>query len=112
MTRLIDDALVEKALRTLSTTAQETAAARAIRVRAEFRRKRVRAQLILQSNERSAELRAAFAEASDAYQEVCEAEVEAVERDEALRAERNDAAVILEVFRTEAANARAGSNFR
>ena len=110
--RLITDEMVEAALRILSTTAEQTAAARAIRLRAEFRRKRVRARIIRDSQEKSAAAREAFAEAANEYAEACEAEVKAVEQDEYLRAERNDAAVILEAWRSEEASNRAGNNFR
>lgn len=109
---LITDNMVETALRTLATTAKETAAARAIRLRAEFRRKRVRAQLLLRSGERTSEARSAWAESQDDYERACQAEVDAVENDERLRAERSDAAIIIEAWRTEQASNRAGSNFR
>jgi hypothetical protein len=110
--RLITHEMVEQALHVLSTTAEQTAAARAIRLRAEFRRKRVRARLIAESNEKSAAARDAYAEASDAYAIACEEEAKAVEQDEFLRASRNDAAVILESWRTEEASHRAGASFK
>lgn len=109
---LITDEMVETALRTLATTAQETAAARAIRLRAEFRRKRVRARLLLASNEKTSEARVAWAESQDDYRSACDDEADAVERDERLRAERSDAAIIIEAWRTEQASNRAGSNFK
>lgn len=112
MMRLITDEMIEDALRTLATTAEKTAAARAARLRAEFRRKQVRASLILASEHKTAELRAAEAESHPHYLQACEDESRALEIDEKLRAERNDAAILIEAWRTEKASNRAGSNFR
>lgn len=112
MTRLISDAMMEAALDYLATASDHISAARAKRLRAEFRRKRVRAKLILQSNERSGILREAWAEAHELYFEACEEEVMATEADEKAREERNNANVIVEAWRTENANRRAGDQFR
>lgn len=112
MTRLVTDAMVEEALNYLATSSSHIAAARAIRLRAEFKRKRVRAKLILESNQSSAVAREAWAEAHSLYHEACEEEVRAVEADEHARAERNKADTILEVYRTEEATHRAGQQFR
>ena len=81
-------------------------------LRAEFKRKRVRAKLILESNQPSAIAREAWAEAHSLYHEACEEEVRAVEADERARAERNKADTILEVYRTQEATLRAGQNFK
>ena len=110
--RLIPDSLVSQALETLATTAEATAAARAIRLRAEFRRKTVRAGLVLKAEEKTADGRAAWAESHISYIKACEDEVEATERDELLRAQRNDAATVIEAWRTEQASQRAGSSFK
>jgi hypothetical protein len=112
MSRLISDDLVDQALHTISTTAEATAAARAIRLRCEFRRKTVRARLIRQSNEKTAELRSAYAESDGEYLDACREECEAVERDEFLRASRNDAATIISAWQTEESSRRAGGDFR
>ena len=104
--------MVEEALNYLATSSDHGAAARAMRLRAEFKRKRVRAKLILESNQPSAIAREAWAEAHALYHEACEEEVRAVEADEQARAERNKAETIIEAWRTQNANQRAGSQFR
>jgi hypothetical protein len=104
--------MVEEALNYLSVSSDHISAARAIRLRAEFKRKRVRAKLILESNQPSATMREAWAEAHALYCEACEEEVRAVEADEHARSERNRADTILEVYRTEEATRRAGSGFK
>lgn len=112
MTRLVTDDMLEAAIQYLAKSSELIAAARANRLRAEHKRKRLRAKLILQSEERSATMREAWAEASEPYAQVCEEEALAVEADEFHRNERNKADVIIEAWRTENANHRAGSNFR
>ena len=112
MSRLVTDAMVEEALNYLSVSSDHIAAARAMRLRAEFKRKRVRAKLILESNQSSAIMREAWAEAHSLYYEACEDEVKAVEADEHARSERNKAETVIEAWRTENANQRAGSQFR
>lgn len=112
MTRLVTDEMVEEALRYLASSSDYIAAARAMRLRAEFKRKRVRAKLIMESNQPSAIAREAWAEAHDLYGKACEEEVKAVEADEHARAERNKAETIIETYRTEEATRRAGSNLR
>jgi hypothetical protein len=111
VSRLVTDEMVEEALNYLATSSSHIAAARAIRLRAEFKRKRVRAKLILESNQSSAIAREAWAEAHSLYHEACEEEVRAVEADENARAERNKADTIISTFRTEEATRRAGSDF-
>ena len=112
MSRLVTDEMMEEALNYLATSSQIIASARAIRLRAEFKRKRVRAKLILESNATSAIMREAWAESHPVYFEACEEEVKAVEADELARAERNKADTIIETYRTEEATRRAGAGFR
>lgn len=112
MTRLVTDEMVEEALNYLATSSDHIAAARAMRLRAEFKRKRVRAKLILESNQPSAVAREAWAEAHSLYHEACEEEVRAVEADEHARAERNKAETIIETYRTEEATRRAGQQLK
>jgi len=112
VTRLVTDEMVEEALNYLSVSSDHIAAARAMRLRAEFKRKRVRAKLILESNQPSATMREAWAEAHSLYHQACEEEVEAVEVDERARSERNKAETVIEAWRTENANQRAGQQFR
>lgn len=110
--RLVTDEMMEEALQYLATSSDHVAAARANRLRAEFKRKRVRAKLILESNQPSAIMREAWAEAHQLYFEACEEEVKATEADEFARSMRNKAETIIETFRTEEATHRAGSSFR
>ena len=112
MSRLVTDEMMEEALNYLATSSESIALARAKRLRAEFKRKRVRAKLILESNQSSAIAREAWAEAHQLYHEACEEEVTAVEADEYARSERNKADTIIETYRTEEATRRAGQNFR
>ena len=110
--RLVTDEMMEEALNYLATSSEHIAAARANRIRAEFKRKRIRAKLILESNQPSAIAREAWAEAHQLYHEACEEEVAAVEADEYARSMRNKADTIIETYRTEEATRRAGQNFR
>ena len=109
---LISDEWIEDALGYLATATDQTAAARAQRVRAEFNRKRTRAMLMLRSPESSAAMREAWAESHSEYAEACEQEASAVEADEWHRAQRNKADTIIEAWRTEQASHRAGSKFQ
>jgi hypothetical protein len=109
---LISDEKVEAALDFLATSSDEIAAARAQRLRAEFKRKRIRAELIRKANESTVGAREAWAESHPEYAAACEEECLAVERDEYLRDRRNGADVILDAWRTQQANARSGSQFR
>jgi hypothetical protein len=111
-TRLISDEWIEDALNYLATSSEQTAAARANRVRAEFNRKQTRARLILRSPESSVAMRDAWAEAHSDYASACEEEVIAVEADEWHRAQRNKCDAIIEAYRTEQASLRAGSKFQ
>lgn len=112
MSRLISDDKIEAALQFLATTSEDIAAARAMRLRCEFRRKRTRAELIRKANESNAQMRDAWAESHPDYAAACEAECLAVERDEFLRDRRNGADAVIEAWRSEQANARAGGNLR
>jgi len=112
MSRLISDDKIEAALTFLATSSEDIAAARAQRLRAEFRRKRVRADLIRKANEPNAQMREAWAESHPEYEKACEDECLAVERDEFLRDRRNGADSVVSAWQTEQATARAGSSFR
>jgi hypothetical protein len=109
---MISDEKLEAALRYLAETDREAAGARAQRLRAEFARERLRARLTLASNETSDTKRRAWAETQPEYEEACDAEAGAVEEDEFLRNKRNTANVIVEAWRSENANRRAGSSFK
>ena len=112
MAKLITDEMIEAALNFLATASEPTAASRAQRLRKEFARKRVRAKLILQSDEKTAGMREAWAEAHPMYEKACEEEVDAVEVDEFYRCERNKADAIIEAYRTQEASLRAGISFK
>ena len=111
-TRLISDEWIEEALNYLATASDQTAAARANRVRAEFNRKQIRARLILSSPESSVAMRDAWAESHRDYATACDEEVAAIEADEWHRAQRNKCDAIIEAYRTEQASLRAGSKFQ
>ena len=78
---LVTDDMVSAALTYLSTSTMDSAKAKADRVMAEHNRKRVRARLILDSEQTTAGLREADAEASQWYLEACQQERDAVERE-------------------------------
>ena len=109
---LVTDDMVSAALNYLSTSTMDSAKAKADRVMAEHNRKRVRAQLILDSEQTTAGLREADAEASQWYLEACQQERDAVERDEYHRAARIKADAIIEAWRTESANVRIAEKVR
>jgi hypothetical protein len=109
---MISDDKLEAALRYLADTDEQAAGARAQRLRAEFARERLRARLTLESNETSDTKRRAWAECQPAYAEACEYAAATVGDDEFLRNKRNTANVIVEAWRSENANRRAGSSFK
>jgi hypothetical protein len=112
MTKFITDQMMEEALDFLAMSSEHLAQARANRVRAEHARKRVRANLILNSLEKSVVLREADAETDQRYAEAVDAECEMIRLDEYYRAERNRCDAIIEAWRSEQANARAGQKFQ
>jgi len=112
MTKFITDEMMEEALTFLATSSEQLAEARANRVRAEHARKRIRANLILQSEEKSAVMREAWADSHKLYADAVEAEIQTICLDEYFRAERNRCDSIIEAWRSEQANARAGSSFK
>ena len=111
-TKLVADEAIEEALEYLATSSETAAAARAARLRGEFERKRIRSRLILQSNEKTMGMKEAWAECHPDYVDACEKELTAVEADEYYRNKRNACDAILEAWRTENANNRAGSSFK
>lgn len=109
---LVTDDMVADALKYLAESDDLAAGAKAMRVRAEYKRKQVRSKLILESNEKAASLREAWAECQARYSEACDDEAEAVEVDERHRNKRNTANAIIEAWRSVQANQRAGGSFR
>jgi len=110
--KLIKDEWIEEALNYLATSSEISAAARARKVRAEFNRKQIKANLILRSPESSVAMRDAWAESHKDYALACEEEVQAIENDEFHRCQRNKSDAIIEAYRTEQASLRAGSKFQ
>ena len=111
-TKLIADEAIEEALNYLATTSETAAAARAALLRSQFERKRVRSRLVLQSNEKTVGLKECWAECHPDYLDACEAELKAYEADEYYRNKRNACDAIIEAWRSEQANNRAGSSFK
>lgn len=109
---LATEKMVEDALEYLARNAEVAAGAKAQRIRAEYKRKRVKARLMLDSNEKAATMREAWAETQQAYVDACEDELEAIEAEEAHRNRRNAAEMVIETWRTLQANHRAGNSFR
>ena len=84
-----------------------------MRERLDFERKRIRAKYILNAvHLSSASAREAYAETSDEYKDACERYCKAIEADEAMRSKRNTCVVLIEAWRTQNANERAGNQFR
>ena len=112
---LVTDDMVETALRWLTESDNDAGASRGAYVRAEYNRKATRARLMLNAPDeyaKSAAMREAYAESHRDYAAACDAEARAAEADERCRDMRNRAAAILDAWRTEQANARAGRDFR
>lgn len=112
MTKFISDDMMEEALTFLATHSALGAEARSDRFRAEHARKRIRANLILASEEKTSGMREAWAEQHERYAEAVDDEAEAIRKDEYYRAERNRADAIIEAWRSEQANQRAGNSFK
>jgi hypothetical protein len=112
MTNFITDEMMEEALVFLSVHSALGAEARAERFKAEHARKRVRANLILTSEEKTVVLKEAWSEQHPRYVEAIDDEAEAIRNDEFYRSERNKAEAIIEAWRSEQANQRAGTSFK
>lgn len=108
----ITDEMMEEALNFLAGHSSLGAEARANRFKAEHARKRVRANLILNADKKTSALREAWAEQHDLYVQAINDEAEAIKFDEYFRAERNRADAIIEAWRSEQANQRAGNSFK
>ena len=108
---VITDKMLEAALQYLATSSEEAAAAKAERVRSEHGVKQVKARMMLEADG-ALGIREATAIASREYAVACEREAKAVEQDEWHRNQRNKADAIIEAWRSEQANQRAGNSFR
>lgn len=105
MNQLITDQMVHAAFDWLQDNGDRAAHAKAMRVKAEYGTKRARAQAFLESEGTVAE-REAKALMSDAVRDAMLAEVNAIEADEKMRAQRDKCQVIIDAWRTESASAR------
>lgn len=103
---IISEELVHTAVDYLTTMSQAAAEAKGNLVRAEYHRKRIRARLILASEQKSQGLREADAEAHDDYAEICEKLAMCEQAYEWHRNERNKCEVVTEMWRTEQASLR------
>lgn len=112
MTRFITDDMMEEALTFLAVHSALGAEARSDRFKAEHARKRIRANLILTSNEKTSAMKEAWAEQHELYADAVDDEASAIRNDEFYRAERNRADAIIEAWRSEQANQRAGNTFK
>ena len=112
MTKFISDDMMEEALTFLATHSALGAEARSDRFKAEHARKRIRANLILTSDEKTSAMKEAWAEQHERYAEAVSDEADAIRNDEYLRAERSRADALIEAWRSEQANQRAGNSFR
>ena len=111
--KLITDDMVQDALNHLALSSEGEASARAMRERLDFDRKQVRSANVLQAHHMSsATMREAWAETQSNYIEACTRFCDAIERDELMRSKRNTCIVIIDAWRTQNANERAGKDFR
>lgn len=103
---LIKEEWVHSAVDYLMTSSADAASAKGAVVRADYERRRIRAQMILRSDHKSAGLREADAESSREYAEACQRLAEAEESLEYHRNQRNKATLIIEAWRSQEASKR------
>ena len=105
---LVNEDMIQAAFDWLHDNSKPAAAAKAERIRAEYRTKQIKAKAFLEAEGTVAE-REATALASSQYDEAVDAEIQAVENDEFHRNQRSKAEAIIESWRSEQANLRAMS---
>ncbi len=103
---IISEELVHTAVDYLTTQSQMAAEAKGNLVRADYHRKRIRAQLMLASDQKSQGLREAYAEAHPDYAAIVEKLALCEEAYEWHRGERNKCEVITSMWQTEQATLR------
>ena len=103
---IITEEMVHDAVHYLSTQTMRAAVAKGNVVRGDFHRKRIRAQLILQSPHTSQGMREAYAESHDDYAEACRKLAKAEQTYEWHRNERSKAETVCEMWRTQSATLR------
>lgn len=106
---MISEERMEKALKFLASTDEETAEAKTQVARCEFLAKRVRARKFLESEGSSVEARKAVAETSPEVEEADENLVMAILAFEKLRSKRMTEELIVETWRTCEASRRMGN---
>ena len=106
MKLIISDELVHSAVDYLAYHGDKAAVAKGHLVRAEYHRKRIRAQLILSAPHASLGMREAWAEAHDDYAEVCKKLALCEVAVETHRNRRSKSETICEMWRTEQATVR------
>lgn len=109
---LISNEMVQAAFDYLNDAADAAAKAKADRVLAEHRRKKVLAELTLEASQKTADLRKAWAESHPTYWDACQAEANAVRADEWHRMNRAKAEALVSAWQTENANLRATTRIR
>jgi hypothetical protein len=106
MSVVIKEELVHDAVNYLANNANAAATAKGTLIRAEYHRKRIRAQLVLNAPHSSVGMREAWADAHDDYKEVCEKLAIAEEEVERHRNNRSRAETIIDMYRTMSATLR------
>ena len=103
---VVSEELVHDAVDYLVTQSNEAAVAKGNAIRADYHRKRIRAQLILRAPHNTHGMREAWAEAHDDYEEVCKKLATCEEEVERHRNNRSRAEVVCEMWRTQSASLR------
>lgn len=103
---LITEKMVHVAFDYLHDAADAAAMAKHNRILAEHRRKKILAELMLEADKRTADMRKAWAESHPVYWEACKEEAEAVRADEWHRMQKAKAEAVIDAWRTENANQR------
>ncbi len=104
---LITDQMVQAAFDYLHEAADAAAKARADKILTEHRRKKVLAEIMLDADMKTADLRKAFAESHEDYWQACQDEANAVRADTWHSHQKARAMAVIEAWRTEQSNQRA-----
>jgi hypothetical protein len=103
---LITEKMVQAAFDYLNDAADAAAKARGDRILAEHRRKKVLAELLIEQEGGTVDLRRAKAEADHDYWKACQDEAEAVRMDAWHSHQKGKAMAIIDAWRTEQSNLR------
>lgn len=102
---IVSDEVVQKAFDWLEENREASAAAKALRIRAEYCVKQAKAQAFLTADGNNA-VREAEAITSDLVKSAIENEIEAIKQDEFHRNQRSRCAALIDAWRTEQSNQR------